>query len=52
MHNVGVAFEVLEDGKNAPQGWMKASSHIIWDLKMDFHEEGKVGPGWSQASYA
>jgi hypothetical protein len=23
MHNVGVAFEVLEDGKSAPQGWTK-----------------------------
>jgi hypothetical protein len=36
IHNVGVAFEVLEDGKSAPQGWTKASGHIIWDLKMDF----------------
>jgi hypothetical protein len=36
MHNVGVAFEVLEDGKSAPQGWTKASGHITWDLKMDF----------------
>jgi hypothetical protein len=23
MHNVGVAFEVLENGKSAPQGWTK-----------------------------
>jgi hypothetical protein len=30
--NVGVAFEVLEDGKTAPQGWTKASGHNIWDL--------------------
>jgi hypothetical protein len=29
MHNVGVAFEVLEDGKGAPQGWTKESGHII-----------------------
>jgi hypothetical protein len=36
MHNVGVAFEVLEDGKSAQQGWKKASGHIIWDLKMGF----------------
>jgi hypothetical protein len=36
MHNVGDAFEVLEDGKRVPQGWTKASGHIIWDLKMDF----------------
>jgi hypothetical protein len=32
-HNAGVAFEILEDGKSAPQGWTKASGHIIWDLK-------------------
>jgi hypothetical protein len=42
MHNVGVVFEVLEDGKSAPQGWAKASGHIIWDLKMDFTREA----GW------
>jgi hypothetical protein len=36
MHHVEVAFEVLQDGKSAPQGWTKASGHIIWDLKMDF----------------
>jgi hypothetical protein len=28
MHNVGVASEVLEDGKGAPQGRPKASGHI------------------------
>jgi hypothetical protein len=36
MHNVEFAFEVLEDGKHAPQGWTKASGHTIWDLKMDY----------------
>ena len=36
MHNVEAVFEVLEDGESAPQGWTKASDHIIWDLKMDF----------------
>jgi hypothetical protein len=36
IHNAEVAFEVLEDGKSAPQGWTKASGHIVWDLKMDF----------------
>jgi hypothetical protein len=35
-HNVGVAFEVLEDGKRAPPGWTKASGHIIWERKMNF----------------
>jgi hypothetical protein len=41
MHNVGVAFEVLEDGKSAPQGWAKTSGRIIWDLKMDFTRKAR-----------
>jgi phosphatidate phosphatase APP1 len=41
MHNVGVAFEVLEDGKNSAQGSTKASGHIIWDLKMDFTRKAR-----------
>jgi hypothetical protein len=41
MHNVGVAFEVLEDGKSAPQGWTKTSGHTIWDLQMDFTRKAK-----------
>jgi hypothetical protein len=39
--NVGVAFEVLEDDKSAPQGWAKASGHIIWDLKIDFTRKAR-----------
>jgi hypothetical protein len=38
---IGVAFEVLEDGKSAPQGYTKASGHIIWDLKMDFTRKAR-----------
>jgi hypothetical protein len=41
MRNVGAAFEVLEDGKSAPQGWTKASGHIIWVLKMDFTRKAR-----------
>jgi hypothetical protein len=40
MYNVGVAFEVLEDGIEAPQGWKKASGHIIWDI-MDFTRKAR-----------
>ena len=36
MFNVGVAFEILEEGQMAPPGWNKASRHLIWDVKMDF----------------
>jgi hypothetical protein len=57
-HNIGVAFEVLEDGKSAPQGWTKASGHIIWDLKMDFTRkarwvlEGRTLPKPERTTYA
>ena len=36
MFNVGVAFEILEEGQAAPLGWSKVSGHLIWDVKMDF----------------
>ena len=36
MTNVGVAFQVLEEGEKAPPGWSKASGHIVFDVKMDF----------------
>ena len=36
MFNVGVVFEILEEGQAAPPGWNKASRHLIWDVKMDF----------------
>ena len=36
MVNVGVAFEILDEGKEAPKGWHKVTGHLIWDVKMDF----------------
>ena len=36
MTNVGVAFEVLEEGQCAPVRWKKQSGHIMFDEKMDF----------------
>ena len=36
MFNVGVGFEILDEGQEAPLGWNKASGHLIWDVKMDF----------------
>ena len=41
MYNVGVAFEILEDGAPAPKGWNKASGHIVWDVKMDFTRKAR-----------
>lgn len=36
MFNVGVAFEVLDEGAKAPPGWSKVTGHLVWDVKMDF----------------
>ena len=41
MFNVGVAFEILEEGQCAPTGWKKASGHLIWDIKMDFTRKAR-----------
>ena len=41
MFNVGVAFEVLEEGAKAPKGWNKVTGHIVWDLKMDFTRKAR-----------
>ena len=41
MFNVGVAFEILEEGQAAPPGWNKASGHLIWDVKMDFTRKAR-----------
>ena len=41
MYNVGVAFEILEEGQNEPPGWSKASGHLIWDVKMDFTRKAR-----------
>ena len=41
MFNVGVAFEILEEGQSAPAGWKKASRHPIWDVKMDFTRKAR-----------
>jgi hypothetical protein len=35
MTEVGVAFEVLDDGISAPVGWSKVTGHLVWDVKMD-----------------
>ena len=41
MTNVGVAFEVLPSGKQAPIGWRKVTGHIIFDVKMDFTRKAR-----------
>ena len=41
MYNVGVAFEVLDEGQKAPPGWNLASGHLVWDVKMDFTRKAR-----------
>ena len=41
MYNVGVAFEVLDEGQQAPKGWSKVTGHIVWDVKMDFTRKAR-----------
>lgn len=41
MYNVGVAFEILDEGTAAPSGWHKVTGHIIWDVKMDFTRKAR-----------
>ena len=36
MYNVGVAFEILDEGTHAPHGWKRVTRHLVWDVKMDF----------------
>ena len=41
MTEVGVAFEVLDDGIQAPIGWSKVTGHLIWDVKMNFTRKAR-----------
>ena len=41
MTNVGVAFQVLDEGEKAPPGWSTASGHIVFDVKMDFTRKAR-----------
>mmetsp|Transcript_7105 Transcript_7105/g.6739 ORF Transcript_7105/g.6739 Transcript_7105/m.6739 type:complete len:182 (+) Transcript_7105:825-1370(+) len=41
MYNVGVAFEVLHEGKGAPPGWHKATGHLCWDMKLNFERKAR-----------
>ena len=43
MYNIGVAFEILEDGKTAPAGY---SPNLVCEDGL--HKKSKMGAGWSQ----
>ena len=41
LYNIGVAFEILDDGKTPPAGYTKVSGHLIWSVKMDFTRKAR-----------
>ena len=45
MYSIGVAFEILQDGKTAPAGYTKVSGHLIWSV---LYMKSKMGAGWPQ----
>ena len=58
MYNVGVAFEILDDGQLAPKGWSRVTGHLVWDVKMDFTRkarwvlDGHKTPDPEESTYA
>ena len=41
MRNVIVAFEIMDEGEQAPLGWLKSSGHLVFDVKMDFTRKAR-----------
>jgi hypothetical protein len=41
MTEVGVAFEVLDEGVPAPKGTSEVTGHLVWDVKMDFTRKAR-----------
>ena len=41
IYNVGVAFEILDEGVHAPHGWKQVTRHLVWDVKMDFTRKAR-----------
>ena len=41
MSNVGVAFEVLEEGQKAPPQWHLVTGHLVWDVKLDLTRKAR-----------
>ena len=41
MHNVGVAFEILEEDQGVPVGWSEVTGHLVFDTRMDFTRKAR-----------
>ena len=44
MYNVGVAFEILDEGVHVPHRWKQVTGHLVWDVKMDFTRKARWVP--------
>ena len=55
MHKLKVAFDVLEENQDLPEGYTKASGHIVFDVKMTLERKARwvkdghktPNPDWS-----
>ena len=41
MHEVGVAFEILDSDVALPVGFRKVTGHLVFDVKMDFTRKAR-----------
>ena len=41
MYNVGVTYEILDEGAHVPHGWQQVTGHLVWDVKMDFTRKAR-----------
>ena len=41
MHDVGIAFEILEDNASMPMGYRKVTGHLVFDVKMNFTRKAR-----------
>lgn len=58
MSSIGAAIRILPFGQKPPPGYIKASGHIIWDVKMDLRrkarwvKDGHLTPEPETSNYA
>lgn len=41
MHNVGIAFEILDPDSHVPAGWNHATGHLLFNVKMYFTRKAR-----------
>jgi len=41
IHNIGIAFEILDPNANVPVGWSHVTGHLVFDVKMDFTRKAR-----------